>query len=82
MNAITSPNVMIRETVMASCAIPGIFHPVTLAAKDRNGKRVPYVASRQWTDGSVTNDLPTRQLARVGRISCVFGTTDIYASDK
>lgn len=65
MNAITSPNVMIRETVMASCAIPGIFPPVTLAAKDRNGKRVPYVASRQWTDGSVTNDLPTRQLARL-----------------
>ena len=65
MNAITSPNVTIRETVMASCAIPGIFPPVTLAAKDRNGKRVPYVASRQWTDGSVTNDLPTRQLSRL-----------------
>jgi NTE family protein len=65
MNAITSPNVMIRETVRASCAIPGIFPPVTLAAKDRTGKRVPYVASRKWTDGSVTNDLPTRQLGRL-----------------
>jgi TAG lipase/steryl ester hydrolase/phospholipase A2/LPA acyltransferase len=65
MNAITSPNVMIRETVLASCAIPGIFPPVTLAAKDRSGARVPYVASRQWVDGSVTNDLPARQLARI-----------------
>ena len=65
MNAVTSPNVMIRETVMASCAIPGIFPPVTLAAKDRRGKRVPYVASRQWVDGSVTSDLPARRLSRL-----------------
>lgn len=65
MNALTSPNVMIRETVLASCAIPGIFPPVTLAARDRQGRRVSYVASRQWVDGSVTNDLPARQLARL-----------------
>lgn len=65
MNAITSPNVYIRETVMASCAIPGIFPAVTLAARNRLGKRVPYVASRQWVDGSVTNDLPARQLSRL-----------------
>ena len=65
MNAVTSPNVMIRETVMASCAIPGIYPPVTLAARDRDGARVPYVASRQWVDGSVTNDLPARQLSRL-----------------
>jgi NTE family protein len=65
MNAITSPNVYIRETVMASCAIPGIFPPVTLAAKNRAGKRQPYVASREWVDGSVTNDLPARQLSRL-----------------
>ena len=65
MNAITSPNVYVRETVMASCAIPGIFPPVTLAAKNRAGKRQPYVASREWVDGSVTNDLPARQLSRL-----------------
>lgn len=65
MNAVASPNVMIRETVLASCAIPGIFPPVTLAARDRSGERVPYVASRQWVDGSVTNDLPARQLGRL-----------------
>lgn len=65
MNAITSPNVMIRETVMASCAIPGIFPPVTLAAKNRHGERVPYVSSRQWVDGSVTNDMPARRLSRL-----------------
>ena len=65
MNAITSPNVYIRETVLASCAIPGIFPPVTLAAKNRQGERQPYVASRQWVDGSVTNDLPAKRLIRL-----------------
>ena len=65
MNAITSPNVYIRETVLASSAIPGIFPPVTLAAKNARGERQPYVASRQWVDGSVTNDLPAKQLIRL-----------------
>ncbi|MCA9503403.1 MAG: DUF3336 domain-containing protein [Myxococcales bacterium] len=65
MNAITSPNVFIRETVLASCAIPGIFPPVTLAARNRLGERQPYVASRQWVDGSVTNDLPANRLIRL-----------------
>jgi TAG lipase/steryl ester hydrolase/phospholipase A2/LPA acyltransferase len=65
LNAITSPTVFIREAVLASCAIPGIFPPVTLAARGRGGDRQPYVASRQWVDGSVTNDLPARQLSRL-----------------
>lgn len=65
MNAITSPTVFIRETVLASCAIPGIFPPVTLAAKNAKGERQPYVASRQWVDGSVTGDLPAKRLGRL-----------------
>ena len=65
LNAITSPTVFIREAVMASCAIPGIFPPVTLMARGHSGERQPYVASRQWVDGSVTNDLPARQLSRL-----------------
>jgi len=65
LNAITSPTVFIREAVMASCAIPGIFPPVTLFARNRAGERQPYVASRQFVDGSVTNDLPARQLSRL-----------------
>lgn len=65
LNAITSPNVYIREAVLASCAIPGIFPPVTLAAKNRNGERQPYVSSRQWVDGSLTDDLPAKRLIRL-----------------
>ena len=65
LNAITSPNVYIREAVQASCAIPGIFPAVTLAAKNVHGRRQPYVPSRQWVDGSVSDDLPAKRLARL-----------------
>ena len=65
MNAVTSPNVFIREAVMASCAVPGVYPPVTLAARNVHGQRRPYVPSRQWVDGSMTNDLPKRQLIRL-----------------
>jgi TAG lipase/steryl ester hydrolase/phospholipase A2/LPA acyltransferase len=30
LNAITSPNVFVREAVLASCAVPGIYEPVAL----------------------------------------------------
>lgn len=65
LNAIASPNVYIREAVFASCAVPGVYPPVTLAAKDDHGKRVPYLPDRKWCDGSVTNDLPVKRLARL-----------------
>jgi len=65
LNAITSPNVYIREAVMASCAIPGIYPPVTLMAKNDHGERQAYLPSRQWVDGSVSDDLPAKRLARL-----------------
>ncbi|NND82368.1 MAG: DUF3336 domain-containing protein [Gammaproteobacteria bacterium] len=65
LNAITSPNVMLREAVIASCSVPGVFPPVVLAAKDVNGDRVPYLPSRKWVDGSVSDDLPKKRLSRL-----------------
>lgn len=65
LNAITSPNVMIREAVMASCAVPGVYPPVSLAARNSNGKRQRYLASRKWVDGSVAEDLPLKRLSRL-----------------
>jgi len=65
LNAITSPNAMIREAVMASCAIPGVFPAVTLAARGSGGERCPYIPSRKWVDGSITDDLPARRIARL-----------------
>lgn len=65
LNASTSPNAFIREAVQASCSIPGIFPPVTLVARDATGHRRPYVPSRKWVDGSISDDMPSRRLARL-----------------
>lgn len=65
LNATTSPNVLIREAVLASCAVPGVYPPVTLAAKDEHGVKQPYLPSRQWIDGSVAEDLPIKRISRL-----------------
>ena len=65
MNAVTSPNVYVRETVLASCAIPGVFPAVTLAAKNRSGARVAYLPTSKWVDGSISDDLPAKRLSRL-----------------
>ncbi len=65
LNAITAPNVLIREAVLASCAVPGVFPPVMLMARDDDGNRVPYQPDRRWVDGSVTHDIPTKRLERL-----------------
>ncbi len=65
LNAVTSPNVMLREAVLASCCIPGVFPPVSLAAKNVHGERVPYLPSRKWVDGSLSEDLPMKRLSRL-----------------
>ena len=64
LNAITSPHVLIRSAVRASCAVPGLFEPVQLLARDAHGNTVPYLKSR-WIDGVFAADLPAKQLARL-----------------
>jgi predicted acylesterase/phospholipase RssA len=65
MNATTSPNVFIRTAVLASCAVPGVFPPVMLMAKNVYGEAQPYLPNRRWVDGAVTDDLPAKRLARL-----------------
>ena len=65
LNHIASPNVMIRSAVLASSAIPGIYPPVQLKAKDADGKIKAYLPSRRWMDGSFSQDLPAKRLARM-----------------
>ena len=65
LNAITSPNVLVREAVMASCAVPGVFPPVMLMARDAGGEKQPYLSDMRWIDGSVTDDMPAKRLARL-----------------
>ena len=65
LNAIASPNVYIRSAVMASCAVPGVFPPVALNAKNVHGDPQPYLPSRKWVDGSISDDLPAKRLGRL-----------------
>jgi TAG lipase/steryl ester hydrolase/phospholipase A2/LPA acyltransferase len=65
LNAITSPNVYVRAAVMASCAVPGVFPPVILMAKNQHGEPQPYLPTRKWVDGSIADDLPAKRLQRL-----------------
>lgn len=65
LNHIASPNVTIRSAVLASSAVPGIFPPVQLEARDVRGRLKPYLPSRKWIDGSFSQDLPAKRLARM-----------------
>lgn len=65
LNAKTSPNAIITQAVRASCAIPYIFSPVYLKAKNQQGEVIPYIPNRQFADGSLMADLPFDRLARL-----------------
>ena len=65
LNAETSPNVLMREAILASTAVPGFFPPVVLMARNDQGERQEYLGSRKWVDGSLSEDLPAKRLARL-----------------
>jgi len=65
LNAIASPSVCLREALLATMAVPGILPSVMLMAKGPHGERLPYLENRRWVDGSVSDDLPTKRIARL-----------------
>ena len=65
LNAKTSPNAIITQAVRASCALPIVFSPVQLKAKNQAGDIVPYIPNRRFADGSIMADLPFDRLARI-----------------
>jgi NTE family protein len=65
LNAITTPNVYVRDAVMASAAVPGFYPPVALTAKNDQGDKQAYLPSRKWVDGSLSHDLPAKRLSRI-----------------
>jgi NTE family protein len=74
LNAIASPNVYVRKAVLASCAVPGVYPPVMLEAKNVRGERQPYLPTWRWVDGSVTDDLPAKRLARLYGVNHYIGS--------
>lgn len=69
LNHISTPNLLVRQSVMASCALPGIFPPVTLLSRNHNGEDVAYMESETWIDGSVHLDIPMQRIVRLHNVS-------------
>ena len=65
LNHIASPNVTVLSAVLASSALPGVFAPVQLEARNAAGEIRPYLPSRRWIDGSFSQDLPAKRLGRM-----------------
>jgi TAG lipase/steryl ester hydrolase/phospholipase A2/LPA acyltransferase len=69
LNYLTAPNVLIRRAALASAAIPGLFPPVQLRAKNFNGKSVAYMPNSRWIDGSVHEDIPKDKVNRLHNVN-------------
>mmetsp|Transcript_10679 Transcript_10679/g.16001 ORF Transcript_10679/g.16001 Transcript_10679/m.16001 type:complete len:432 (-) Transcript_10679:211-1506(-) len=70
LNYLTAPNVLIASAASASCALKYLYKPVSLMAKDYDGKIHPYHPSgMKWSDGSVENDLPMRRLSELFNVN-------------
>ena len=69
LNHFSTPNLLIEHSALASCALPGIFPPVTLLQKNNTGEVVPYMESETWIDGSVHLDVPMQRIIRLHNVS-------------
>jgi TAG lipase / steryl ester hydrolase / phospholipase A2 / LPA acyltransferase len=69
LNYLTAPHVILRRAVLASCAVPGVFPPVMLQARNYEGQIVPYMPGKRWVDGTISADLPMLRLARLHNVN-------------
>lgn len=74
-NHITTPHVLLRSAVAASCSLPGIMMPNKLEAKNGDGEIVSFdLEGVDWIDGSVQADVPFQQM------STLFGVSNFVVS--
>jgi hypothetical protein len=72
LNHISTPHVLIRSAVAASCALPGIMRPHDLLTKTADGEIVPFHVDGegvQFIDGSVQADVPFRRMSALFSVS-------------
>jgi len=70
LNFLTAPNVLIWSAAVASCAIPFVFAPVELKAKNQRGEIVPWHEEGvKYVDGSVQLDLPMERLRELYNVN-------------
>lgn len=66
---LTTPDVLVAYAALASSALPGLFPPVILEARNAQGDRVLYGPNERWVDGSLHGDLPKLRLARLHNVN-------------
>jgi len=68
LNYLSAPEALVHHAVLASCAMPLVFKPVQLMARHR-GVVEPWMENELWVDGTVSGDLPFRQLTQMLNIN-------------
>lgn len=59
----TTPHVLLRDAIRASCAVPFVFEPVVVHER-RHGRVQPFRSGQGWVDGSLYADVPTKFIKR------------------
>ena len=66
---LTAPGVFVKSAALASSAVPGLFPPITLTRKSRDGSEAPYIGTERWIDGSFGGDLPMMRMGRLHNVN-------------
>ena len=80
LNHVSSPNVLVRSAVAASCAFPMLFPAQDLLAKNSKGDIVPYAqlvrrkSSARWRDGCMGQDLPLEGLQETFNVNYIVAS--------
>jgi len=69
LNYLTAPEVSVSYSALASCAVPGIFSPVSLVTKNQHGRHRFYLENEKWIDGSIHSDIPFERLSRLHNVN-------------
>lgn len=71
LNYQTAPNVVVWTAVASSCALPGVFEPPGLRAKDPETGEIALWGhlDHKWIDGSIEGDLPARTMERLFNVN-------------
>lgn len=71
LNYQTAPNVVVWTAVASSCALPGVFEPPGLRAKDPETGEITHWGhhDHKWIDGSIEGDLPARTMERLFNVN-------------
>ncbi len=66
---LTAPRVLVKSAALASSAVPGLFPPITLMRRARDGGEEPYIGTERWIDGSFGGDLPMMRIGRLHNVN-------------